>query len=102
MLVAVVGVPWDGVWVFMVFAENAVPAVIFSHGFLPFGDVALERFDSPWMEYRAGFDWFVIDVDNVHDNTHVELSRAAFYGSEDFANVANPGHLTYSNSLVLR
>lgn len=93
MLVAVVGVPWDGAWVIVIF---------FSHGFLSVGDVAPECFNGPWMECEACFAWLVIDVDNVHDKTHVEIFRAAFYGSEDFADVANPGHLTYCNSLILR
>lgn len=85
----------------MVLAENAVPAVVFSHGFLSVGDVAPECFNGPWMEREAGFAWFIIDVDNVHDKTHVELFCAAFYGSEDFADVANPGHLPYCNSTVI-
>lgn len=101
VLVAVIGVAGDGAGVVVVFAEDAVPAVVFRHGFLPFGDVASEGLDGPWVQREAGFAGFVVDVDNVHDEDHVELPRAAFDGSEDFVHVADPGHLAYSDGVVL-
>ena len=71
-----------------------------NHSSLPLIYDAANIFDAPWLQRHSNFARDIVNINDIENEDHVELSTFAAYCTDDFVDVAYAWHLAYCDSII--